>query len=175
MYKGLKYTGNPALEQNKFSSGSNWQDALTGATTGFMNVDRNNQPGKYYVDSNYAGNGLAKTEIGYTNNLKYKDPLIYGLLMNSQLRQNKYKTQEPQSYQDLLSKIFGTRNLGSVNTKDYLTQDAYYPTSIYDKDDSIYGNLDYNFSHPSYNNGGSYSNFLNKVSDFIPTNNNLSI
>ena len=175
MYNNLRYTGNPALEQNQFSSGSNWQDALAGAVTGFLSADNNNQPGQYYVDSNYVGNGLARGGIGYMKNQRYKDPLAYGKLITSNLRQNKYTTQDTQPYQNLLSRIFKTGNLGNVHTQDYLNQNVYYPTSIYDNGDGIFGDLDYSFSYPSYNDGGSYGNFLNKVSNFIPTNNNLSI
>lgn len=55
-----------------YSTGSRGKDIGLGIIGGLSSTF--NQPGKYYVKANYAGNGLANTGLGYMNNDNYVNP-----------------------------------------------------------------------------------------------------
>lgn len=55
-----------------YSTGSRGKDIALGLIGGLSSMS--NQPGKYYVKANYAGNGLANTGLGYMNNDSYTNP-----------------------------------------------------------------------------------------------------
>ena len=54
------------------STGNAWKDLLLGTAGGLANLG--DQKGTYYVKSNYKGNGLADTDLGYMVNYDYKNP-----------------------------------------------------------------------------------------------------
>lgn len=63
------------------STGSNLKDGLIGGVTGLGQSFE--EPGQYYVMSNWKGNGLANTGIGYLRNPDYRDYFSAGQAMAS--------------------------------------------------------------------------------------------
>lgn len=172
---GINYTGNQ--NANRSSSGSRWQDTLLGLGVGLYDAMPSNSPGTYYVDTNYAGNGLAKSSsaggIGYMKNNKYRNP--YDLLnyWQSKLRQNKYGDKTNDTLSAKLGDVFEPRILGNIGTIDVIPQ-YQYPTSIYDTSDwYVPINTINAYREPNVNdylNTGKYSNFRNKVADYFDDN-----
>lgn len=172
--KSVTYTGNENLP--RYSSGSRWQDALLGLGAGLAEANPHNTPNNYFVDTNYIGNGLARSPsaggIGSIRNDKYRDP--YDLLnyWQSKLRQNKYgygNNEQDDSLSSQLANIFGTKILGDISTNDFMNYN--YPTSIYDTSWNN-GDTIYNYKSPQYNpidyiGGGRYGDFGKSVSDYL--------
>ena len=173
--RSVNYTGNPNVTRD--SSGSRWQDALIGLGSIFGETSRSNSPDFFYVDSNYAGNGLAKSSgrdgIGSIKNNRYRDPLLMSEFLKSDLRQGKYgygqQNYKNDSISNQLANIFGTKILGNIGVNDFMNYD--HPTSIYD---TSWGNGDtiYNYQTPQYNpidyiGGGRYGDFGKSVSDYL--------
>lgn len=168
------YNGNNNLP--RYSSGSRWQDALLGLGAGIADSIPSNSPNRYFVDTNYAGNGLAKSShaggIGSIKNDKYRDPLAMAELLKSRLRQGRYgygSDTQDDSLSSQLANIFGTKILGNIGTNNFM--DYSYPTSIYD---TSFGNGDtiYNYQSPQYNpidyvGGGRYADFGKSVNDYL--------
>lgn len=168
----VAYTGNENLP--RYSSGSRWQDALLGLGAGLSELNPSNTPNRYFVDTNYIGNGLAKSSsaggIGSIKNDKYRDP--YDLLnyWQSKLRQNKYGKATNTPLPTLIGSAFDDRILGNIGTIDVLPQYK-YPTSIYDNSDwYVPNNTIKAYREPEANDylqTGKYSNFRNKLSDYF--------
>lgn len=74
-------------KQKELSSGNSLIDALIGGGTGFG--EAYNKPGFYYVKSNWKGNGLADTGIGYLQNLDRRDYTSAGNAISSLLGKDK--------------------------------------------------------------------------------------
>lgn len=95
----LNYTGNSSLKSNLGSSGSYLTDALASFGTGFLGGrNLNSYKPFYYVDSDYIGNGLAKTRLGSADfnegmfknaNMNNPTSALRGIIGMS--RANKYK------------------------------------------------------------------------------------
>ena len=174
--RSVNYTGNPNVTRD--SSGSRWQDALIGFGSILGETSRSNRPEFFYVDSNYAGNGLARSSgrdgIGSIKNNRYKDPLLMSEFLKSDLRQGKYGY-GPQSYSNdrmssQLADIFAKKILGNIGSKDFIN--ANYPTSIYDNSWYSNDNSIYNYTTPQINlmdylGDGKYADFGKKASDYL--------
>lgn len=163
------YTGNPRLEVNPFSTGSRWQDALLGLGAAYQEINPKNQPANYYVDTNYIGNGLARSNVSANKNYNYRNPQAQSDWLRGALRSNKYRkdtlsTDNPLSNQ--LLNLFGTKVLGDVSSSDYIKGDT--PSSIFD---NIWGSGDsiYNYNTPqlSLDNFGNYMDFGKTVGDYL--------
>ena len=88
------FTGNNY--DNKLSSGSNWGDALASAYNAYGNtLGGSNSKGNYYANSQWLGDGLAKTGLGFMANPKYEEgvnrPLAGANALIGALRQGKFK------------------------------------------------------------------------------------
>ena len=173
---GVEYTGNQNVDRS--SSGSRWQDELLGLGVGLYDAMPSGSPGSYFVDTNYVGNGLAKSSgntggIGYMKNNRYRDP--YDLLnyWQSKLRQNKYGDRESKSLSTRLGDVFEPRILGNIGTIDVIPQ-YQYPTSINDTSNwYVPSNTINAYREPKisdYLNTGKYSNFRNKIADYFDDN-----
>lgn len=170
---GIEYTDNQNVDRS--SSGSRWQDALLGLGAGLYDALPSGSPGSYFVDTNYVGNGLAKSSgntggIGYAKNSRYRNP--YDLLnyWQSKLRQNKYGKATNTPLSTMIGSAFDDRILGNIGTIDVLPQYK-YPTSIYDNSDwYVPNNTIKAYREPEVNDylqTGKYSNFRNKLSDYF--------
>lgn len=170
----ITYTGNKNLP--RYSSGSRWQDALIGLGAGLSELNPSNTPNRYFVDTNYAGNGLARSSsaggISSIKNDKYRDPLAMAEFLKSRLRQNKYgysNDTQGDSLSSQLANIFGTKILGNIGTGNFM--DYSYPTSIYDTSWNN-GDTIYDYQSPQYNpidyiGGGRYADFGKSVKDYL--------
>lgn len=168
----INYTGNPNV--NRSSSGSRWQDALIGIGSILGENSKSNSPEFFYVDSNYAGNGLARSSgrdgIGSIKNNKYRNPYDMANYLQSRLRQNKYGKTVNNPLSTQLGSAFNDRILGNIGTIDVLPQYK-YPESIYDTNDwYVPSNTISAYREPTiddYLNTGKYSNFQSKLSDYF--------
>ena len=173
--RSVNYTGNPNVTRD--SSGSRWQDALIGLGAGLNELNPYNKPEFFYVDSNYAGNGLAKSSgrdgIASIKNSRYRDPLLMSEFLKSDLRQGKYGYGSQNNNDQLssqLANIFGKKILGNIGSKDFMNN--YYPTSIYDNSWYNNGNNIYNYTTPQINmmdylGGGQYADFGKSINDYL--------
>ena len=174
--RSVNYTGNPNVTRD--SSGSRWQDVLIGLGAGLSELNPYNKQELYYVDSNYAGNGLARSSgrdgIGSIKNNRYRDPLLMSEFLKSDLRQGKYGygLQNPtdDKISNQLYNIFGKKIIGNIESKDFINTN--YPSSIYDNNWYNNGNSIYNYTTPQINmidylGGGQYADFGKSVKDYL--------
>ena len=116
---------------NWLSSGNRWKDALIGGVTGFGQAFQ--QPGKYYVQANWAGNGLARTGLGYMANPNYRDYFSGGRALSAlgNLNKNIEQTEQENSNNSLenilgrLSMLKGNLGTWSANALGKLNKDKY--------------------------------------------------
>lgn len=175
----IEYTGNPNLEYNRDSSGSRWGDALIGLGQAAMSINPYNKPATYYMDINYKGNGLADSSIKPLQNYDYKNPDIWGEMLRSKMRQNKYRFGSGSDNNNTLSDTFGkvdtNKILGNIGVGNFIKES--YPTSIYDNywntNDDIYSYKPQSFTYPGYLDGGQFGDFGKTVLDYFGVNNNI--
>ena len=60
---------------------NNLYNALIGGLAGYNQGAQ--KRGQYYVDANYAGNGLARTGLGYIENKNYKEPFDMATMLTN--------------------------------------------------------------------------------------------
>ena len=164
------FTGNNY--DNKLSSGSNWGDALASAYNAYGNtLGGSNSKGNYYINSQWLGDGLAKTGLGFMANPKYEEgvnrPLAGANALIGALRQGKFKYPLQNTTNPYNGKITDNNYTYNILKNILPSNDIYSGT--------IYGN-DYNtgFNYPSYNNGGTFGNFGSSVMDFLGNSNDYS-
>ena len=71
---------------NSLSTGNKWGDLLLGTVTGL--ASSGDKKGTYYINSNYKGNGLADTDLGYMVNYDYKNPYDMANMLSSMWGRN---------------------------------------------------------------------------------------
>lgn len=162
MFTGNNYGG-------QLSTGNKWGDMAVGAFGALANtLGNSNSKGNYYVNSQWLGDGLAKTGLGFMANPKYEEGVNKGLAganaLAGALRQ--IKSKYPQQYP--INKING--NIKDNNYTYNVLKNNLPSNDIYSG--TIYGNdYDNGFNYPTYNNGGTFGEFGNSVVDFLGNNN----
>lgn len=173
----IEYTGNPNLEYNRDSSGSRWGDALIGLGQAAMSINPYNKPATYYMDINYKGNGLADSSIKPLQNYNYKNPDVWGEMLKSKIRQNKYRfgSSDNDTLTDTFGKVDMNKILGNIGVGNFVKES--YPTSIYDNywntNDDIYSYTPQPFTYPGYLDGGTIGDFGKTVLDYFGVNSNI--
>lgn len=138
------------------SSGSNWKDILSGGVSGF-GAGMNQDGGRYYVKSNWKGDGLADVGIGYLPGRGYGG----------------------QDFKDM-----GTRLAGMFG---YKGNKGLSGNSLFDNANNLlkgsnaldkYNNVFVNNPNPIqsslnnyFDNGNGYINYGNNVSDYLDLDN----
>ena len=63
--------------------GSNfWSSIIPALGSGIIGSLGSNQPGQYYLQRNWKGNGLANIGLGYTSNNRYQNPYGFGYALS---------------------------------------------------------------------------------------------
>lgn len=88
-----------------YTTGSYGKDVGVGLMSALQ--DAFNKPGEYYVKTNWRGNGLADTGIGYMQNPNYTNPYDYMNALSSSLYGNKEKGDKKPS--ELFNNLFNTQ------------------------------------------------------------------
>lgn len=173
----LNYTGNPNLEYNRDSSGSRWGDVLAGLGQAGLIANPHNQPAQNFMDINYVGNGLARSEVKPLQNFNYQNPYLLGEYWKNNMRKNRYQFSN-QDNNNELGDVFNNVNqnkiLGNIGVGNFVN--GSYPASIYDdiqNSNDIYNYTAPEFLYPTYLDGGNYGNFGKTVLDYFGTNNNI--
>lgn len=173
----LEYTGNQNLEFNRDSSGSRWGDALIGLSQVAMSANPHNKPANYFVDTNYIGNGLARSSVKPLQNYDYNNPDLWGEALKSKMRQNRYRfgSGNNNTLADIFGKTDTNKILGNIGVSNFVKE--LYPTSIYDNSwdtgNSIYNYQPQSFTYSGYLDGGQYGDFGKTVLDYFGVNNNI--
>ena len=103
-----------------YSTGSRGKDIGLGIVGGLSSTF--NQPGNYYVKANYAGNGLANTDLGYMNNDNYVNPYDAMNALTSIMYEGKKDKQNGgifDSMKERLSTMLGKPLFGIDNSNPY--------------------------------------------------------
>lgn len=150
--------------KDMIGSGSNWKDAIIGAAGGL--AEGMNRKGDYYVNSNWRGNGLANTHIGYLPNQNYRDYTSGAIALSKAFKRDKNKDEG--SFPSL-STIFRNNRPYDILSRDI---DEYARPDYYDIYSDNAGNLTNNYdsaisssitdlinNNPQY--GSALANYLN--------------
>lgn len=168
----LEYTGNPNLEYNRDSSGSRWGDALANIGKAGLLANPYNKPAQNFMDINYIGNGLARSEVKPLQNFNYQNPYLLGEYWKNNMRKNRYRFSDGED-DNILGDVFGkvdtNKILGNIGVNNFVKPN--YPTSIYDTSWDN-GDTIYNYQSPQYNpidyiGGGRYADFGKTVRDYL--------
>lgn len=150
-----------------FGAGTNWGNALAGALGAFDQRSKNrDSKGNYYVESNWRGDGLADSKLGFKGNPYYSEKnksLASAVGLANALRQNRY------SYP---TDTTGSYNGGIMdNNYTYALLKNALPSigSIFSEqpNTTIDNYTGGSFNYPTYINGGTFGSFGNSVNDFL--------
>ena len=163
--KGNNSEGNSMLDmynlKDRISTGSNWKDALIGSAMGLG--EAMNPQGQYYVNSNWAGNGLARSHIGYLPNTNKRDYTSAGMALTRAFRKNKNNEENSTD-----------RQMGTIAPYiNSYVQQGLYPTDMFNN----YNNADYSklYDDGSSAIGSGITNLINgganngSISDYLST------
>lgn len=80
--------GNLFTSSRNSNIGSNlWSSIIPAVGAGVLGSLTSNQPGQYYLQRNWKGNGLANIGLGYTSNNRYQNPYGFGYALSGMANQ----------------------------------------------------------------------------------------